>query len=248
MSAMHTDVTTPRLGVLGGMGPMASAWFMVRLTALTPASHDQDHIPTIVWSDPRVPDRSAYLAGNGPDPWPWLRRGLLDLTDAGASVITIPCNTAHYWYDTMCRAVRVPILDIRQAVVDDLHRHGITGGRIGLLGTIGTLASGMYQRVLQAEGYACVVPDLEEQQRCSQVSIDRVKANRIEDAFAPAAEAVEQLRRRGADAIVLGCTELPIALPQPRRDELGITLIDSIDALARAAIAWHVKAVAPDSD
>src|SRR5215468_4341968 len=92
------------LGVLGGMGPLASAQFMVRLTLLTPAMRDQDHIPTVLWSDPRVPDRTAGRLGGGTDPLPSLLRGIEGLCRAGCGAVAIPCNTAHGWYDAMRQA------------------------------------------------------------------------------------------------------------------------------------------------
>ena len=101
-------MTTPTLGVLGGMGPLASAHFMVRLTLLTPAERDQDHIPTILWSDPRVPDRTRGKLAGGDDPLPWLLRGIRGLRQAGVEAIAIPCNTAHGWYDEMAEEAGCP--------------------------------------------------------------------------------------------------------------------------------------------
>src|SRR5215831_17178870 len=100
------------LGVLGGMGPLASAHFMVRLTLLTPADRDQDHIPTVLWSDPRIPDRTVEDPTGDADPLPWLRRGISGLRDAGCGAIAIPCNTAHRWYDAMRNSTPLPILHI----------------------------------------------------------------------------------------------------------------------------------------
>src|SRR6201747_1274384 len=97
------------LGVLGGMGPLASAHFMLRLTLLTPATRDQDHIPTVLWSDPRVPDRTAGRMAGGADPLPWLLRGIEGLRQAGCGAIAIPCNTAHGWYEPMAAAAGMPI-------------------------------------------------------------------------------------------------------------------------------------------
>src|SRR5580658_3430472 len=98
---MRVTMSDKRLGVLGGMGPLASAQFMLRLTLLTPAERDQDHIPAVLWSDPRVPDRTAAMQGAGEDPLPWLLRGIAALRQAGCGAIAIPCNTAHGWYDPM---------------------------------------------------------------------------------------------------------------------------------------------------
>src|ERR1700744_1729887 len=112
------------LGVLGGMGPLASAHFMLRLTLLTPAKHDQEHIPAVLWSDPRVPDRTAARLGSGPDPLPWLLRGIHGLQSAGCGPIAIPCNTAHGWYAQMADAASAPILHIVEAAGADLYALG----------------------------------------------------------------------------------------------------------------------------
>ncbi|TAM86491.1 MAG: aspartate/glutamate racemase family protein [Candidimonas sp.] len=233
----------PFLGVLGGMGPMAGAVFMERLTALTPGSVDQAHVPAILWSDPRIPDRPAGRAGMGPDPLPWMRNGMRHLERAGARAIVIPCNTAHVWYDALAAAVSVPVLHIVSAVVDDLRRQGVARGRIGLLGTATTLRLALYQRELTRLGYTCVVPDEDELARHCAESIRLVKMNHLIDARGPATEAVVSLLRRRVDAVVLGCTELPLALPHAVRGEFGTVMTDSIDALALAAIAWHAAAV-----
>lgn len=232
----------PVLGVLGGMGPQASAWFMMRLAALMPAATEQDHVPAVLWSDPRIPDRPAGRAGTGPDPWPWLLRGVQGLEQAGVGAIVMPCNTAHLWYERLCAATALPFLHIVHAVVDDLARKGVNHGRIGLLGTATTLSLGLYQRELEARGYDCLLLDEAEHARYCAPPIALVKANKEDEAFAPAAQALQILRDRGADAVVLGCTELPLALPPARRTELDAVISDSIDALALSAIAWHAGA------
>jgi len=227
------------LGVLGGMGPMAGAAFALRLAALTPAAIDQQHIPTLLRNDPRIPDRSsAYMAG-GENPLPYMVGGVRFLEDAGAQLIAIPCNTAHLWYDEIVASTGLPVLHIIEAVIDDLRRLGLPRGRIGLMGTAATLKLGLYQKHLEAQGYECIVPDDDEVERYCMGSIRAVKGNRLEEAFAPAAECIARLKARGADAVVLGCTELPLAVPHALRPSLGVTLTDSIDALARAAIAHY---------
>lgn len=232
----------PFLGVLGGMGPMAGAAFMQRLTALTLADVDQQHVPTILWSDPRVPDRNAARAGTGEDPLPWMRNGMRHLERAGARAIAVPCNTAHVWYDGLAASVSVPVLHIVKATADDLRRQGVLRGRIGLLGTATTLRLGLYQRELEQRGYTWAVLSEEEHERYCAESIRLVKMNRLVEAQAPAAEAVALLRKQGVDAVILGCTELPLAVPHAVRGELGTVVTDSIDALARAALAWYCAA------
>ncbi|CAG9272558.1 aspartate/glutamate racemase family protein [Paraburkholderia unamae] len=226
------------LGVLGGLGPMAGASFLERLTALTRAPRDQDHIPTILWSDPRVPDRTDAKLHGGANPLPLLLNGIEHLEKAGASAIAIPCNSAHLWYDELLQHTDLPILNIIDATVDDLHNHGVWRGKIGLMGTAATLKFGMYQKVLEARGFTPVVPTEEEIDEYCMKAIRLVKANRLDEAFAPAAEGARLLKERGATAIVLGCTELPLAIPHHRRPELPMSFVDSIDGLAVAAIHW----------
>ena len=144
------------LGVLAAWAPWPAP--LSRLAALTPADVDQQHIPTLLRNDPRIPDRSsAYMAG-GENPLPYMVEGVRFLERAGAQLIAIPCNTAHLWYDQIAAATRLPVLHIIEAVIDDLRRLGLPKG-IGLMGTAATLKLGLYQRHLEAQGYECLVPD-----------------------------------------------------------------------------------------
>jgi aspartate racemase len=230
-------MTDKVLGVLGGMGPLASAHFMLRLTLLTPADRDQDHIPTVLWSDPRIPDRIAGQAGTGPDPLPWLLRGINGLRQAGCGAIAIPCNTVHGWFRPMAEA-GLPILHIVGAAAADLRRLGITRGTIGVLGTVPTLAMRLYQDRLEAEGWACIQPDREQMERLVLPAIAKVKVNRSVEAYEPLVDAVNSLASRGATAVVLGCTEIPLGIQAGPSSALEVPVVDTIDALARAAIFW----------
>ena len=229
-------MTEKVLGVLGGMGPLASAHFMVRLTLLTPAERDQEHIPTVLWSDPRVPPRTAAKLAGGEDPFPALLRGIRGLEAAGCGAVAIPCNTAHGWFAGMRDATALPILHIVDAAAADLARQGVVPGRIGLMGTAATLAMRLYQDRLEGAGWDCLVPTAAEMERLVTPAIALVKANRVADAYPALAEVANALAARGAQAVVLGCTEIPLgilagpALPFP--------VVDTIDALARASIGW----------
>ena len=224
------------LGVLGGMGPLASAEFMRRLTLLTPAIRDQDHVPAVLWSDPRVPDRTAARLGGGEDPLPALLRGIRGLEAAGCGAVAIPCNTAHGWFEPMQAATHLPILHIVDAAAEELARLGVPRGRIGVMGTAGTLAMRLYQERLEARGYDCLVPEPEEMQALVTPAIARVKANEVAASYAPLAEAASRLAARGARAVVLGCTEIPLSIADG--PVLPFPVCDTLDALARAAIRW----------
>lgn len=219
------------LGILGGMGPLATVDFMGKLIANTPAGRDQDHLQTITCSATQIPDRTEAIIGQGMDPLPAMLTALRRLQVAGASCVAIPCNTAHYWYDTLRSWSHVPILHIVDAVVEDLRRRSIDGGRIGLLATTGTIRAGVYQRRLP-RGYICVAP---ESQDAVMQGIRQVKAGRIDDAAQALARQAELLLSSGCGAVALACTEVPVALAHADND-LRPYLIDATDALARACV------------
>ena len=231
-------MTDKVLGVLGGMGPLASAHFMLRLTLLTPAGRDQEHIPAVLWSDPRVPDRTAAWRSQGPDPLPSLMRGVDGLRAAGCDAIAIPCNTAHGWYDQMAARAGLPILHIVDAAATQLRRMGIPGGPIGLMGTAGTLEMRLYQDRLENQGWSCIIPDQDQMHQLVTPAIAAVKANCLAAAFHPLAEVANSLAARGAAAVILGCTEIPLGIQAGSADALHVPMVDTIDALAFSAIAW----------
>jgi len=235
----HAPPDEPVLGVLGGMGPLASAQFMLRLTQLTPATRDQDHIPTVLWSDPRVPDRTfGYLTG-GADPLPWLLRGINGLRQAGCGAIAVPCNTAHGWYQSMTQAAGMPILHIVDAAALDLRRLGlIPPAIIGVMGTQATLDMRLYQQRLAEQGWTCIQPDAEQMRYLVAPAIAMVKANHVAEAYPQLVEVVNNLAVRGASAVVLGCTEIPLGILAGPANGLCVPVVDTIDALALAAIRW----------
>lgn len=229
------------LGVLGGMGPLAGATFLSRLTLLTPARVDQDHIPTILWSDPRVPGRPAAYLHQGDDPLPWMLNGIRHLEAADAKSLAIPCNTAHLWYRDLQRQTSIPILHIVDAAIENLHRVGIHQGVVGVMATVVTLQSELYQSHLRDHGFECLtLQDTELADYCT-APIELIKMNQLDRASQAIAAGVSALHRRGANAVILGCTELPLALPHTQRSQWGIPVIDSIDALAMAAINWYTS-------
>jgi aspartate racemase len=228
--------TVKMLGVLGGMGPLASAHFMTRLTLLTPALRDQDHIPTILWSDPRVPDRTRTHVPGAEDPLPWLLRGIAGLRAAGVGAIVVTCNTAHGWYEPICDAAGMPVLHIVDAANAELHRHAAAPGPVGIVATEAMLAMRLYQDGLEARGWRCIEPSSATMRRLVTPAIEQIKANFVAEAYAPLAECMNELVAAGAAAIILGCTELPLGLRAG--PPLAVPMIDSLDALAKAAVAW----------
>jgi aspartate racemase len=172
------------------------------------------------------------------DPLPWLLRGIEGLKRAGCGAIAIPCNTAHGWFEPMQQAAGMPILHIVDAAATDLRRLGFTSGSIGVMGTQGTLDMRLYQDRLGSQGWNCIIPSQEEMDLLVSPAIAQVKANRVAEAYAPLARVVNSLAVRGAAVVVLGCTEIPLGIQAGPQEGLAAPVVDTIDALARAAITW----------
>jgi len=228
-----------KLGILGGMGPAASAEFINRLIAQTPASCDQEHIPFVLWSDPRIPDRSTSLRNGDNLPLSWLLEGIQGLKNAGCNCIVIPCNTAHFWFDEMKKRAswNSKIIHIVDSVADALRDVNVTNSTIGIIGTQATIELGLYQYMLNKLGWNCITPTKEEMNTLVQPAINLIKANNIEAAQPLIMNVVNRLIDSGAKAVVLGCTELPLAVKQTEAQ--GIPLINSIDSLVKATLLWN---------
>ena len=222
-----------RLGVLGGMGPAAGAEFMVRLVAQTPAKTDQEHIPTILWSNPTVPDRSTSMRNGDDRPLPYLLDGIKGLKAAGCNLIVIPCNTAHFWFPKFS-TLDVQILHIVDSVADALRDVNVIDSKIGVMGTQATIELELYQSRLNKQGWNCIVPSKLEMDTLVQPAIDLIKANRIEEAHLMLMTVINSLINNGATAVVLGCTEIPLAIRE--NQFLEVPLINSIDSLVKSVI------------
>ena len=230
-----------RLGVLGGMGPAASAEFMVRLVAQTPAQRDQDHIPTILWSDNTVPDRSTSMRNGDNKPLPYLLSGIQGLVSAGCNLIVIPCNTAHLWFNEMEKQAswHARIVHIVDSVADALQDVNVIDSKIGVMGTQATVELGLYQYRLNKLGWDCIVPTKLEMDTLVQPAIDLIKANQIEQAHSMFITVIHSLIARGAKAVVLGCTEIPLSVRENTVQDTPI--INSIDSLVKSAIREFKK-------
>lgn len=222
---------TKKLGILGGLGPMASVYFYELLTRHTEASCDQDHLDLILSSSATTPDRTAFILGqSAEDPLPRMLEDAKVLIAAGADVIAIPCNTAHYFYDALAEALPVPIINIIYETVHALASMGVK--TFGLLATAGTAAAGGYSHVAECFGMTCVLPSAEEQALLNELIYTSIKQGKTPDLTAFSALSA-RLLGLGCERLVLGCTELSLL----RRDA-GLTApyFDSLDALALRSI------------
>ncbi len=218
------------IGVLGGMGPEATVFFFQKLVQLTPAKFDQDHIPIIIYNNPQVPDRTKAILNHDKSPIPILQTGLSILKNAGADFACIPCNTAHYFIDDMQKQVELPIISIIDSVVEYALDNVPDLEKIGLLATIGTTKSCLYQNAFGIHKVDVIVPD--DSELADLQNIIQSLKNKSKDS-SPVQCMAEVLIRKGIQALILGCTELSLISSEL---DLIIPILDSTEILAGKAV------------
>lgn len=197
------------IGIIGGMGPLATADLFQKIILHTRAACDQDHLRVYIDSNTNIPDRTAALLRGGADPTPELVSSARGLERQGADVLIIPCNTAHNFYGAVQSAVSVPVLHMIRLTAQALVERGVKTA--GLLATDGTVQTGIYQRTFAGTGVELLVPEGEEQRAVMDMIYRGVKAGRRDYDASAARRTMEALMARGAQTLILGCTELPLA-------------------------------------
>lgn len=221
----------PVLGILGGLGPAASCYLYQMLIDHTPAHCDQDHIDIVISSRASTPDRTAFIVGkSSDDPFNVMEQDGISLVRYGATVLAIPCNTAHYFYDRLAQALPVPVLNMPRLTVSDAKAAGCR--KLGILATEGTVEAGTYQLMCERAGIGWATPAPPRQQDITAVIYEQIKQGQRAD-MARFNAAAADLKAQGCDMAVLGCTELSLV----KRDEaLGSFFIDSTEVLCRHAL------------
>lgn len=225
------------IGVLGGMGPLATVDFFSKVIRATPANGDADHVPMLIQSDPRIASRPAAILGEGRSPLQALLAGRDRLVFAGAMALAMPCNTAHFWYADLVKGCSVPFLSIVDASVSELALLADAGSAIGLIATRATLAAQIFDPALVRSGYTVMLPDEQAMDTLVLPGIESVKAGYPLRGGQLIEEAVQALLTRGARAVILACTETPLAL-DARQSPLRMHCVDSTAALARCCVVW----------
>ena len=223
----------PRIGVLGGMGPLASAEFVVKLVHATPARCDQEHFPVTMDSSPQIPDRPSAIYDNGPDPMPAMVQVLRSLESAGCALVAMPCNTVHHWYDRLAAQTTLPIVHIADAVAARLQEVSPQAKRVGLLGSAVTSQLEIYPHRLgyEREWIYATQAELDE---LVLPAIAAVKAGDLKRGRALFLESIQRLMVRGPEVIVLACTEIPVVVNQA---DVSLPLVDSTEALAAHTVS-----------
>ena len=225
------------LGVLGGMGPLATADFLTKLVRATEVTTDQEHVPVVMVGDPRIPDRTEALkSGRFEEVSAALLERIAKLKAAGADAVAIPCNSAHAWYGSLKQQSDLPIIHIADASIEVLRQRKLRSGLVTVWATPATRAGGFYPPKLSAAGFTYLETPDELIEKSIMPAIRSVKAGKSDRAREELQPAIDFAEEAGAEQAILACTELPLAAEGVTREKLGF--VDTSDALADACITW----------
>lgn len=226
------------IGILGGMGPQATLDLYREIISLTPAEKDQDHIKVLIYSNPKIPDRTSAILAGGESPLPELIESAQILEKAGAGILTVPCNAAHYFVPEIQKHLTIPILNMIEETRKAVRTLLPDIDAVGLLAATLTVKSGLYRNVFQKAGIKVLEPNEADQQRV-HAGIFQVKAKTYGHGTYDTFESIgASLIKAGAGLVILGCTEVPLAF-DPKR--AGYPSLNATRVLAQAAVNWALE-------
>lgn len=245
--ALGAEATDPlpeyKIGIIGGVGPLATVDFMEKIIRYTEAMKDQDHVKMVIEHNPKIPDRTENLLGDGPDPTIPLLAASKRLEADNADMIAIPCNTAHAFVERIQRYISIPVVNMLYETACTIRDDYPQCRRIGLLATSGTVQSRVYHDVLEAMNLQVVVPNSEYQEKVmaaiygdAGVKAGFTTGTCLDGLLA----ALKHVVDNGAEAVILGCTELPILLEATDSYSIGtrtVVILDPTEILARRCVA-----------
>lgn len=221
------------VGILGGMGPEATADLFIKVIKADPAKSDQDHLRIIIDCNSKIPDRTAHILKDKEDPGPYLIESAKLLENAGVGLIIIPCNAAHTWHEIIQQNVRIPVLHIMESTLKYVERKYPKIKEIGLLASSGTVKVGHYQRIFSEKSINIISPEKKYQEMVMKAIWEVKAGNTGPDVTKLLVDAGNSLISRGAQGVIAGCTEIPIVL---KNGDLSIPVVDPTYALALAAV------------
>lgn len=228
------------LGVLGGMGPAATADFFKKLVSTTESPCDQQHLHVIIDNNSQIPDRIHAFNNNGPSPVPAMLQSLHMLERAGTDFIVMPCNTAHVFLDELKKHTSLPFLSIIDCAVEFVGHQYPQAKKIGLLATGVTLDSGLYDQSLRRHGHNAelIKPSAFSVEHHIMKAVYEIKANNLKQCLRHFRKAAAELVENGAELILMACTEIPLSMTQRA---VRVPLLDTTGILAAAAIKFAQK-------
>lgn len=224
-----------RVGILGGMGPLATIDLYAKIVELTDAKKDQDNIPIIIDNYPQIPDRTAYILHGGEDPFPFMKEAALRLKNAGCEAVCVACNTAHYFADRLIKDTGINLLHIASIAVDAIKKEYPNAKKIAVIATTGTTKAKIYENKLVENGFECVqIPEnlLENIMDCIYKG---AKANKLKEYVELFNDTIDQIQ---ADVYIAACTEIPLFLPYAKKKD---KFVDSTLELAKAAVKFSLE-------
>ena len=221
------------IGILGGMGPLATCDLMQKVITHTKAGRDQDYIHIYADCNTDIPDRTAAILRDGEDPLPEMVKSAVRLQSMGADLLIMPCNTAHYFWEKITQFIDIPLLHMPRETAKALKRQGIQ--KVAVLATDGTVQCGIYDKALKDEGICPIYPNEQEQALVMSLIYDCVKAGKPCSVPEKVHAMAQRLQDEGAQALVLGCTELPIAFQELN---VQVPTADPTEILACAAVTY----------
>lgn len=217
------------VGIIGGMGPLATVDLMNKIISYTPAMKDQDHIHIIADNYSQIPDRTTAILGKGIDPTPYIVQSAQRLQNAGADFLVIACNTAHFFYKAVKRSVNIPILHMPLETARFVQENKFR--KVGLLATDGTVKTELYQNSCQNYRIDVIEPDKEMQKKVME-GIYAIKSGDLKTGCLHLSMVADKLKESGAEAIIAGCTEVPLVLKSSK----NICVIDPTEIVAKVVI------------
>lgn len=218
------------VGIIGGMGPGATALLFQKIIDYTDAKTDADHMHIIIDNRPSIPDRTSAILRGDDTPARCICESGRKLTEYGAELLVIPCNTSHYFYPYIQSQLDVPVINMPEETAKECKMQGFH--RVGVLATTGTRKTEIYDHALEKYGVEAVYPGAKGQELLMSVIYDYVKAGKNANSRM-FREQIEEMVDRGVQAFVLGCTELPLVF---HNGDCGMKYIDSLDVLARKTV------------
>lgn len=206
------------VGILGGMGPMATVDLFAKIVECTPAKFDQDHLKIIVYNNPQIPSRIEAILNGAKSPAEELIYSARFLERAGAKILAMPCNTAHYWYEAIQEAVNVKLINMIENTANFVATKE-NNGKIVLFASAATVQTELYQKTFLTKNISLLVPKPDEQKIIS-LAITAAKAGQLEDNpyLGQLEEVIFAYRKAGANSFIGGCTEIPLLFKYIKRD------------------------------
>lgn len=230
------NTKTKLIGILGGMGPEATASFFHKIIKNTPAKKDQDHLRVLIYNNPKIPDRTKAILGKGESPLKELINSANLLKNSGVDFLTIPCISSHYYYEHLKNAVNIPILHIVEETLFSIKAKFNQATRIGLLATSGTIHGRLFHKTFEKHGLTIIAPS----KRNQEILMDAIYGKKgikagitSEDLKNKILKVADTLVKSSAEVIIGGCTEIPLVIGN---NDLTVPFIDTLEELAIATV------------